>query len=366
MNDEDYMRMALSLAEQGRGWTSPNPMVGAVIVKDGSVVGRGFHAKAGMPHAEVNALEDAGEKAQGATLYVTLEPCNHTGRTPPCTAAILQNRIKRVVVGMRDPNPRVEGGGVDVLRRRGLDVATGVCEAESRRLNECFVKHITTGLPFVMLKCASTLDGRIATGTGDAKWITNVDSRSFVHQLRHAVDAILVGVGTVKADDPRLTTRLESGKGADPIRVILDARLSTPVDAKLLHISSASDTLIATNGPVDEGKRRRLEQAGAKVLVVEGSGDHVDLKPLLNTLGRMNVTSLLIEGGSHVNGSALRSGIVDKLYFFLAPKLCGGNDGVPVCSGVGVERMQDALQLRDVSVHRFGDDVMIEGYMRKA
>lgn len=365
MTDEDYMRMALSLAEQGRGWTSPNPMVGAVVVKDGIVEGRGFHEKVGGAHAEVNALEDAGDAARGATLYVTLEPCNHTGRTPPCTEAILKNGIRRVVVAMKDPNPRVTGGGVEALRRQGVEVAEGVCEAESRKLNEGFVKHVTTGIPFITMKCASTLDGRIATGTGDAKWITNPASRSFVHRLRHAVDAILVGVGTVRADNPRLTTRLEDGEGRDPIRVVLDAHLTTPPDAKLLHIASASDTLIVANHPVDEEKRARLEATGAKVLVLRGSGDHVDLAGLMETLGGMDITSLLIEGGGGVNGSALRSGIVDKVHMFLAPKLCGGDDGVPVCRGRGVERMDRAIRLDEVSVRLFQDDVLITGYIRK-
>lgn len=365
MTDETYMQMALSLAERGEGWTSPNPMVGAVVVKDDVVIGSGFHQKVGGPHAEVNALVDAGKAARDATLYVTLEPCNHEGRTPPCTKAILKSGVTRVVVAMEDPNPGVTGGGIDLLRSSGIEVVTGICEAESRRLNEAFVKHVTSGLPFVIMKSASTLDGCIATRTGDSKWITNVQSRAFVHRLRHRVDGIMVGMGTVKADDPRLTTRLEGREGADPTRIILDTQLSIPLDAKLLHLDSASDTLIVTNPPVDGEKRARLEQAGAKILVMPTPGERVDLKALMHTLGRMNITSLLIEGGSRVHGSALQSGIVDKVYMFLAPKLCGGNDGVPICCGLGPERMKEAVQLEEISTRRFGDDVMIRGYVKK-
>ena len=240
------MKMALELAEQGRGWTSPNPMVGAVVVKDGTVVGKGFHKAAGSTHAEIHALNDAGEKARGATLYVTLEPCSHIGRTPPCTQAILTSGIKRVVAGMKDPNPLVIGGGLAFLKSQGLDVSAGVCEDECLRLNEIFIKSVTTSLPFVILKCAATLDGRIATRTGDSKWITNPLSRQFVHELRHAVDAIMVGIGTVLKDNPLLTTRLEGRKGSDPIRIVLDTHLSIPPNARLLHLTSDSDTLLVT------------------------------------------------------------------------------------------------------------------------
>jgi len=362
--DETYMKMALSLAERGRGWTSPNPLVGAVVVKDGKVVGKGFHQAAGGPHAEVFALEEAGADARGATLYVTLEPCNHTGRTPPCTHAILRSRIKRLVAGMKDPNPRVTGGGLDYLRRQGLDVAVGVCEDGCRRLNEIFIKYANTCLPFVILKCAATLDGRIATRTGDSKWITNPRSRHFVHELRHAADAVMVGVGTVFKDDPQLTTRLEGRKGSDPVRIVLDTRLSTPLDAKVLHLSSDSDTLIVTSPSVSPEKRKLFQRAGVQLLSMDCHEDQIDLKALVTELARRQITSLLIEGGSRVNGSALRAGIVDKVYIFYAPKICGGDDGVPVCAGPGVERMEQSIRLKDISVHRFEDDVMIEGYLK--
>ncbi len=357
------MKMALSLAERGRGWTSPNPMVGAVIVKDGKVVGKGFHEAVGRPHAEINALEEAGENAKDATLYVTLEPCNHAGRTPPCTEAILKSGIKRVVAGMRDPNPQVAGGGLDLLKRRGLETTVGVDEKECHRLNEAFVKYVTTGLPFVTLKCAATLDGCMATRTGDSKWVTNSRSRQFVHELRHAVDAIMVGIGTIVKDNPQLTTRLEGRRGSDPVRIVLDARLSIPLESKLLHLSSDSDTWIVTGHAVSPEKRKLVERSGVRLLSVNCQDDLIDLQALVRKLGEMEITSLLIEGGSRVNGSALRAGIVDKVCIFYAPKICGGNDGVPICAGPGVEFMEQSIRLRDISVHRFEDDIMIEGYV---
>jgi diaminohydroxyphosphoribosylaminopyrimidine deaminase/5-amino-6-(5-phosphoribosylamino)uracil reductase len=358
------MRMAIDLAEQGRGWTSPNPMVGAVIVKDGKVVGKGFHQAAGGPHGEIHALNDAGKKARGATLYVTLEPCNHRGRTPPCTQAILKGGIERVVAGMKDPNPEVTGGGLAFLKSQGLDVSVGICEDACRRLNEIFIKYVTTSLPFVILKCAATLDGRIATRTGDSKWITNPLSRQFAHELRHAVDAIMVGVGTVLKDNPQLTTRLEGRKGSDPMRIVLDTHLSISPNARLLHLASDSDTLIVTGSAPPAEKKRMLERPGVRILALDDAEGQIDLTALVRELGRMGVTSLLVEGGSRVNGSALRAGIVDKIYIFYAPKIYGGDDGVPVCAGPGVELMKQSMRIKDVSVHRFEDDVMIEGYLK--
>lgn len=360
--DETYMKIALELAEQGRGWTSPNPMVGAVIVKDDTVVGKGSHQAAGAPHAEINALNEAGAKTRGATLYVSLEPCNHTGRTQPCTQAILKGGIKRVVAGMKDPNPRVTGGGLEFLKSQGLDVSVGVCEDACRRLNEVFIKYVTTSLPFVILKCAATLDGRIATSTGDSKWITNPLSRQFAHEIRHSVDAVMVGIGTVLKDNPRLTTRLKGRKGSDPIRIVLDTHLSIPSDANLLHLTSDSDTLIVTGSSAPTEKRRMLEKPGVRFSALEDHDGQIDLTALVKELGRIGITSLLIEGGSRINGSALRSGIVDKIYMFYAPKICGG-DGVPVCAGPGVELIEQSISVKDVSVRRFEDDVMIEGYL---
>jgi diaminohydroxyphosphoribosylaminopyrimidine deaminase / 5-amino-6-(5-phosphoribosylamino)uracil reductase len=364
--DTRFMEQALDLAARGAGCVSPNPMVGALVVKDGQVVGRGFHEVLGEAHAEVNALDDAGEAARGATLYVTLEPCNHFGRTPPCTERILAAGVKRVVVAMTDPNPHVAGGGNERLRAAGIEVTCGVCEAGAEKLNESFIKYVQTGRPFVTLKSAMTLDGRIATRTGDARWVTGPASRQFVHELRHGVDAIMVGIGTVLADDPSLTTRMEGRTGRDPVRIILDSRLSIPLEARLLRLKSDSDTILVTGPSAPEGKAARLmEREGIQVLRTPLGEGGIDLAALMDRLGGMRITSLLLEGGSRVSASALKAGIIDKVMFFYAPKILGGDDGVPCCRGAGPEKMADCRSLSDVKVRRFGEDVMIEGYLRE-
>lgn len=364
MDDTQYMRMALDLARKGWGYTSPNPMVGAVVVKDGAVIGKGFHERVGGPHAEINAIDDAGDAARGADLYVTLEPCNHTGRTPPCTEKILAAGIRRVFVAMDDPNPQVTGGGGDYLRSKGIPVATGILEQEAQRLNEIFVKFMKTRRPFVMLKCASTLDGRIATRTGDARWVTGEASRAYVHHLRHGVDGIMVGIGTVLADDPSLTTRLDGAGGVDPTRIILDTRLSIPEDAKVLTIASAAGAIIAAGEEAPAEKERRLANSGATVLRLPRAADGgIDLGALMDRLGGMGVTSVLVEGGSRVMASALKSGVADKIMFFYAPKILGGDDGYPICRGGAPALMRDCIPVNKTAVHRFGEDVMIEGYI---
>lgn len=364
MDDHNYMKLALDLAEKGRGWTSPNPMVGAVLVKDGRVVGRGYHQRAGGPHAEVNAIDHAGEQARGTTLYVTLEPCNHFGRTPPCTHKILDAGIRRVVVAMDDPNPGVQGGGNRHLQDRGIEVTTGICEKEARTLNEAFITWVTTGRPFVVVKCAATLDGRIATRTGDSRWVTGPGSRQFVHRIRHAADGIMVGVNTVKKDDPSLTTRLDGTAGSDPTRIILDTHLSIPLTSKLLHQTSPAPTWLVCgkNAPAD--RRTALEDAGARVVTAPLKEDRIDLSALMQRLGHMGITSLLIEGGGTVIGSAFAADIVNKIYFFYAPKILGGDDGIPICRGVGPERMQQSIAVHDLSVLRFDTDVMLQGYLK--
>ena len=365
MNDEHFMQMALDLAQKGQGFTSPNPMVGAVVVKEGRVVGSGYHHAAGQPHAEVHAIDDAGDAASGATIYVNLEPCNHTGRTPPCTRKIIEAGIQRVVVAMKDPNPDVTGGGIDYLKARGLQVSLGVCQQEAQRLNEAFIKFIRTRRPFVILKCAATLDGLIATRTGDSKWITNEQSRSYVHCLRHCVDGILVGINTIKADNPSLTTRLEKGPGADPVRIILDSRLSIPEDARILRLDSDSDTILVVGKKVDPQKRLAVEKNGVRILETPLKGGRIDIANLMEQLGAMGITSLLIEGGGRVIASAIHSGIVDKIVFFYAPKILGGDDGISICRGRGAATMKDSIAVKNISVQRFGDDVMIEGYIEK-
>ena len=363
MDDRHFMNMALDLAAKGQGYTSPNPMVGAVVVNDGQIVGRGYHKVAGGSHAEVNALDAAGEYAKGATLYVTLEPCNHTGRTPPCTRKILELGVARVVAAMKDPNRNVAGGGAEFLEQNGVRVTTGVCEVEARKLNEAFVKFARTGRPFVMAKCAATLDGRIATRTGDSKWVTGETARRFVHQLRHRTDAIMVGINTIRNDDPSLTTRLSGSQGSDPVRVILDTHLSISPDARVLRQPSTKPTILVAGPPVAEYKRRALEKSGAQVLEVALKNELIDMNALMEQLGAMELTSLLIEGGGRVLASAFKLAVVDKVLFFYAPKILGGDDGVPICSGPGAVLMDECIRINDIDVHRLGDDVLIEGYV---
>ncbi len=361
--DRHFMEMALDLARKGQGFTSPNPMVGAVVVRDGNVVGKGYHEAVGRAHAEVNAIDDAGDAARGATLYVTLEPCNHTGRTPPCTEKILTASIKRVVAAMGDPNPSVTGGGNAYLETKGIEVLSGICKDEASRLNEVFVKHIQTGRPFVIVKCAATLDGRIATRTGDSKWVSGAESRRFVHRLRHAAGGIMVGIETIRQDDPSLTTRLDDMKGTDPIRIILDTHLSISETAKVLHLDSDANTILVTGESVSAEKKRRIESRRAKVMPSPLKAGQIDLDLLMERLGAIGITSLLIEGGGRVIASAFQAGIVDKIHFFYAPKILGGDDGVPICKGPGPTLMSESLQIEEMNVGRFGEDVMIEGYV---
>lgn len=364
MDDKYYMEMALDLARKGQGFTSPNPMVGAVVVKNGKVVGTGYHRAVGRPHAEVNAIDDAGDGAKGAALYVNLEPCNHSGRTPPCTHQILQAGIRRVVVAMKDPNTEVKGGGIDFLKKHGIHVTLGVCEEKAKRLNEIFVKYVSTKRPFVILKCAATLDGWIATRSGDSKWVTNKCSRGFVHEMRHAVDAILVGVNTVHADDPSLTARLDHGQAKDPIRIILDTHLSISADARVLRLKSDSDTILVAGEGVNKEKKTALEKNGARIIESPTENDLIEMDYLMGQLGELGITSLLIEGGGRVIASALNAEIVDKILFFYAPKILGGDDGISICRGEGPDVMSDCISVRNIAVQRFGDDVMIEGYIR--
>lgn len=365
--DIHYMKEAISLAERGRGFTSPNPMVGAVVVKANQIVGRGWHRAAGGHHAEVEAINDAGDSAAGADIYVTLEPCNHYGKTPPCTKKIIDSGIRRVVVAAPDPNPFVSGGGIQYLQEHGIKVEVGVCKDEAETLIEDFIWYVQHDkIPFVVLKCAATLDGRLATSTGDSRWITGEKSRKFVHELRHAYDAILVGSGTLHKDNPSLTCRIEGFNGTtrDPRRIILDSSLSIDPGAKVLTQRSNADTIIATSPNADPEKRATLENMGVTVLTVPEKGDALDLNNLLGQLGKMGIMTLLIEGGATVIASALASSVVNKVLFFIAPKILGGDDGVPVCRGRSPLFMKDALQLKNVDMRRFDDDILIQGYLK--
>ena len=361
--DRNWMRRALELAARARGRTSPNPMVGAVIVKDGQVVGEGFHAYAGSDHAEVAALREAEAAAAGATLYVSLEPCCHQGRTPPCADQIVHAGIRRVVAACDDPNPSVSGRGIAALREAGITVEVGLFGEEAVRLNEAFFKYIRTGLPFVTLKVAASLDGKIATRTGESRWITGESARRRVHQLRNEVDAVLVGIGTVLRDDPLLTTRLGIADQRDPIRVIVDNLARLPLRAKVVNRASTAPTILAVSQMAPRTKLEALEREGVQVIVVENSPRRVSLERLLELLGKRGILSVMIEGGAEINASALRKGIADKVLVFMAPILIGGKSTPTAVGGEGIESLAQALRLRDVRIERFDGDILVEGYL---
>ncbi|MDE0298291.1 MAG: bifunctional diaminohydroxyphosphoribosylaminopyrimidine deaminase/5-amino-6-(5-phosphoribosylamino)uracil reductase RibD [Candidatus Poribacteria bacterium] len=361
--DAEYMRRALALAARARGRTSPNPLVGAVVVKEGEVVGEGYHQSAGGAHAEVHAINQAGTAARGGTLYVTLEPCVHYGRTPPCTEAIIRSEIAQTFVAHVDPNPKVGGKGIQELEKAGIRVHVGLCEPEARRQNEVFIKYIRTNRPFVILKSAMSLDGKIATVTGESQWISSEASRSRGHEIRDSVDAILVGVNTVLNDNPSLTTRLPGRNGKDPARIIVDSECWTPLTARVLNRDTDGYAIIATTKRASKERITSLEAAGAKVLVVEEEDDRVCLSSLMQALGCDGITSVLIEGGAKVNASALNAGIVDKIMFFIAPKIIGGTDTPNPIGGVGIQRLAEAHDLRDVSVESIDGDILVEGYL---
>lgn len=359
-DDHQKMAMAVALAQKGEGRTAPNPPVGAVIVRDGQIVGEGFHPRAGEPHAEVFALRQAGSRAADATAYVTLEPCSHFGKTPPCADALIAAGVSRVVVGVVDPNPQVAGRGVERLRAAGIEVEVGLMDKECGRLIAAFGKHILTGLPYTVYKSAMTLDGNTATASGDSRWVSGALSRGRVHQLRHRVDAIMVGVETVLHDDPLLNTRLDTEDGHDPLRVVVDSSLRMPITASMLRQKSNAGTLVATTCE-DSDKIAALENAGAEVLVVAADNDRVDLPALWQELGKRNVQKLLLEGGATLAASALGAGLIDQLMLFVAPKLLGGVAGRGIFNGVTCELMNDAIRLQNREVEQIGDDLLITG-----
>lgn len=359
MGDDGYMRRAMELAGRGRGSVAPNPLVGAVVVDArGSIVGEGHHAAAGSPHAEVEALAEAGQRARGATLYVNLEPCNHHGRTPPCTAAIVAAGIDRVVVAMRDPNPIVDGGGITALRDAGVEVSLGSLAAEAQRLNAPFTRHVTTGLPFVIWKCAASLDGRVAASDGTSRWITGAEARADAHRLRAWSDAILVGSGTVLADDPQLTVRGIDPPPSPPLRVVVDARGRVPATARIFD--GSAPTLIATSADVTPATRDAWRAAGADVVTVATEGGRLVLRDLLALLGKREVQQVLLEGGPTLAWSAVASGSVDRVVWYLAPSLVGGDGATAALAGDGFAPIDSAMRLRFVSVEHVGDDLRVE------
>lgn len=351
--------MACRLARKAAGRTSPNPMVGAVLVRNGRIVGAGYHRFAGGDHAEIAALKQAGAKARGATLYITLEPCSHQGRTPPCTRALIQAGIKEVVCGARDPNPLVSGRGFRKLRSAGIRVRVGVLEDECRALIEGFAKFITRRLPFVILKLAATLDGKIAAASGDARWISGEESRQRAHRLRNEVDAVIVGIGTVKADDPQLTCRIIGGR--NPWRVVLDSRLEIKLSATILRQTDPAKTVIVTGHTVSRMKSRALAAGGAQIWSMPLQRGRVSWLPLLRKLASLNIVNIMIEGGAALAASALQAKIVDKIIFFYAPKLLGG-DARSMIGPLHVRRVRDALAVKHLRIDKSGADLMVSGY----
>ncbi|WP_368652988.1 bifunctional diaminohydroxyphosphoribosylaminopyrimidine deaminase/5-amino-6-(5-phosphoribosylamino)uracil reductase RibD [Ornithinibacillus sp. 4-3] len=363
--DIKYMRRALELAKGGLGYVNPNPLVGALIVKKGRIIGEGYHKAYGSHHAEINAFLNATEDVKDATMYVTLEPCSHYGKTPPCVEAIVEKRIKKVVIGLKDPNPLVTGRGIKILEEAGIEVVSGVLEEDNKKINEIFLKYITTKLPFVIMKTAMTLDGKIATRTNSSKWITGELSRKYVHELRHKVAGIMIGVGTVLADNPSLTTRLKDRKGCDPIRIIVDSSARIPLEAKVLNLASNARTIIAVTEKADMKKIKMLEKKCAEVIVIPSKNARVDLTLLMKKLGERKIDSILLEGGSELNYAALEQGIVDKVNAFIAPKIIGGNTAKTPVDGQGRAHMEEAINLDCFDIHRFGEDIMLETYIRR-
>jgi len=364
MEDRDYMRLALELAGKGRGMVSPNPLVGTIIVKNGKVVGRGYHLKVGEAHAEINALWEAKDEALGATLYVNMEPCCHYGRTPPCIDRIIQAGVKRVVVGMEDPNPLVSGKGIHALREAGIKVEVGILAEEAKKLNEIYLKYISTGLPFVILKVAMSLDGKIATRGGESKWLTGEESRHLVHRLRSEVDAILVGVGTILVDDPELTVRgVESQR--NPWRIILDSTLRIPPKAKSLEKRGEEKTVVATTSKASLDNVSRLRDQGILVWVFEpDENGKVDIGEVVKEAGKNGLSSLLIEGGSKVNASALKNRVVDKFFFFITPKIMGDGGSIPAIGDLEILKLEEMIELSNVEIQKLGNDFLISGYIK--
>ncbi|CCZ64912.1 pyrimidine reductase riboflavin biosynthesis [Roseburia sp. CAG:50] len=363
---EEYMRRALELARKGEGHTSPNPMVGCVVVKDGRIISEGYHEKYGEFHAERNALTRCTEDTAGADLYVTLEPCCHQGKTPPCTDIIIEKKIARVFVGSMDSNPLVAGKGVQILRDHGIYVETGILDAECRKLNEVFYHYIATKTPFVVMKYAMTLDGKIACATGDSKWVTGEIARTQVHRMRGRYRGIMVGIGTVLADDPMLNCRVEGG--VDPVRIICDSNLHIPTESQIVKTASDIETIVACSQEALESERkqekiRRLREAGIQIIGTEGAHG-VNLVELMKKLGEQNIDSILLEGGGTLNASALEDGIVNKVYAYIAGKLIGGMDARSPVEGMGIDRMADAITLQNMEIEKLGDDFCIVGYVK--
>jgi diaminohydroxyphosphoribosylaminopyrimidine deaminase/5-amino-6-(5-phosphoribosylamino)uracil reductase len=366
MNRDDiYMRRAIALAKRAQGLTSPNPIVGACVVKGRKVIAEGFHEMAGLPHAEANALKLAGPNARGATLYVTLEPCDHYGRTPPCTEAIISSGVRKVVIGMRDPNPINNGRGIKALLAAGMKTTVGVLEDEANAINRPYIKFITRGLPYVTVKMAQSLDGKIATRTGDSRWITSEDARRYVRGLRGRVDAVMVGVKTLLRDDPVLTPPLKAQgtrlRERRPVRIIVDSELKTPPNAKIFTDRDRYPVIITTTKRAKPAKKKALEGRGARILMLGAKSGRVDLKKLLESLAKMGIVHVLVEGGGELSAGLLEAHLVDRILFFIAPRIIGGRDATTSVEGRGVNLVSGAIDVDNVKIRRFSNDILIEG-----
>lgn len=359
----NYMNYAVELAKKGIGAVDPNPLVGAVIVRDGRIIGEGYHQFYGGPHAEVNAFANATEDVSGADMYVTLEPCAHYGKTPPCADNIVRHKIKRVFIGMKDPNPLVAGKGIKILENAGIEVICGVEEDKCKKLNPAFLKYITSGKPFVVMKTAMSLDGKIATYTGKSQWISSEGSRDAVQYMRKALMGIMVGINTVLLDDPRLTCRLENSRS--PIKIIIDSNLKIPENAKLLKDLPNIRCIIAVGNNYDTEKAKRLTQMGAEIIEVPDNNGKVSLTHLMDKLGEMKISSILLEGGGTLNFSALREGIVDMVISFVSPMIIGGAQSKTPVEGKGFENIEDAIFLEDVHIKEYCSDCLIYGHVRR-
>jgi diaminohydroxyphosphoribosylaminopyrimidine deaminase/5-amino-6-(5-phosphoribosylamino)uracil reductase len=359
--DQFYMKLAIDLALKGEGQTSPNPLVGAVVIKSGKVIAKGYHKKAGLPHAETIALRKAGKQSIGADLFVNLEPCCHHGRTPPCVEAIIEARIKRVVIGVSDPNNLVNRKSIRLLRKKGIDVVTGVLKKDCERLNESFFKYIRTGRPFVTLKSALSLDGKIATRRGDSKWITGPKARNYAHQLRGRVDAVLVGSGTVVADDPRLTMRLKNSNLCNPIRIIVAGKKNIPISSKVFNNAHKERVIYATTNTFSPIRKAKLEKIGVEVLFVKHKREKVNLSSLMEELGRREIISVMIEGGAEISGSIFKEKLIDRVVYFIAPKIIGGRSSPTPVGGEGIDELKDFMKIKNMSINKLGEDLVVEG-----
>lgn len=361
-NDKFFMKRALRLAKKANYKTSPNPMVGAVIVKDGKIIAEGYHKKAGLPHAEAEAIMKSPKNLKGSTLYVTLEPCCHKNkRTPPCTDAIISSGIKRVVIAMRDPNPEVSGKGIELLRNHGIEVVEGILVDEAKKLNEFYIKYITTKIPFVIIKIAMTLDGKIATPEGESKWITSEKSRKLVHKLRSQVDAILTAYGTVINDNPQLTSRIKRGR--NPIRIVIDPELKIPINYHIYNPPPKTIAVVKDDFLTAE-KERILSNRGVEFITY--NSDKVELNWLMKELGKRGIISLMIEGGSSLNAYAIQQKIGDKIMAFIAPKIIGGKNSYPCVGGNFYRSLNEAIEIEGLSIKKIGRDILIEGYFKKS